>query len=90
MLLPQGEFGGYGIGGLGVEGVKVSLEGLLTPGTRAVGMSVELSLFNDEQASAVAGLLRSDAAESLATHRVVWAAERARATDTVVHLERPV
>ncbi|MEU7854025.1 Gfo/Idh/MocA family oxidoreductase [Nonomuraea sp. NPDC049141] len=31
-------------------------------------------------------LLYSDAAESLATHRVVWAAERARATDAVVHL----
>ena len=32
-------------------------------------------------------LLPSDAAASLATHRVVWAAERARTTDTVVHLD---
>ncbi|MGJ6966790.1 Gfo/Idh/MocA family protein [Streptosporangium sp. G11] len=31
-------------------------------------------------------LLSSDAAASLATHRVVWAAERARTTNTVVHL----
>lgn len=31
-------------------------------------------------------LLRSDGAESLATHRVVWAAERARTTGTVVTL----
>ncbi|RMB81795.1 Gfo/Idh/MocA family protein [Streptomyces shenzhenensis] len=33
-----------------------------------------------------ASLLLSDAAESLATHRVVWAAERARTTGTVVEL----
>ncbi|MCF6472325.1 Gfo/Idh/MocA family oxidoreductase [Nonomuraea sp. MG754425] len=33
-----------------------------------------------------ASLLRSDAAESLMTHRVVWAAERARHTASVVHL----
>ncbi|WP_371778622.1 Gfo/Idh/MocA family protein [Streptosporangium subroseum] len=32
-------------------------------------------------------LLSSDAAASLATHRVVWAAERARTTNTVVHLD---
>jgi predicted dehydrogenase len=32
-------------------------------------------------------LLSSDAAASLATHRVVWAAEHARTTGTVVHLE---
>jgi hypothetical protein len=31
-----------------------------------------------------AGLIRSDAATSLAGHRVVWAAERARLTGTVV------
>ncbi|GAA2644023.1 hypothetical protein GCM10010412_005060 [Nonomuraea recticatena] len=31
-------------------------------------------------------LLRSDAAASLATHRVVWAAERARLSGTVVTL----
>ncbi|GAA2901872.1 Gfo/Idh/MocA family oxidoreductase [Streptosporangium fragile] len=36
------------------------------------------------------GLLSSDAAESLATHRVVWAAERARVTDTVVRLDERV
>lgn len=34
--------------------------------------------------------LRSDAAESLATHRVVWAAERARVTGTVVRLDDDV
>lgn len=34
-----------------------------------------------------ASTLRSDAAESLATHRVVWAAERARVTGTVVRLD---
>jgi predicted dehydrogenase len=33
-----------------------------------------------------AGLIRSDAATSLAGHRVVWAAERARRTGTVVML----
>ena len=33
-------------------------------------------------------LLRSEAAESLMTHRVVWAAERARLTGTVVSLDR--
>jgi predicted dehydrogenase len=33
------------------------------------------------------GLIRSDAATSLAGHRVVWAAERARNTGTVVTLE---
>jgi predicted dehydrogenase len=32
-------------------------------------------------------LLSSDATTSLATHRVVWAAERARTSDTVVHLD---
>jgi predicted dehydrogenase len=32
-------------------------------------------------------LLSTDAAASLATHRVVWAAERARTTGTVVHLD---
>ncbi|WP_326613736.1 Gfo/Idh/MocA family oxidoreductase [Streptomyces scopuliridis] len=34
-----------------------------------------------------ASLLLSDAAESLATHRVVWAAEQARVTGTVVELD---
>ncbi|MFJ7996474.1 Gfo/Idh/MocA family protein [Streptomyces sp. NPDC096310] len=34
-----------------------------------------------------ASTLRSDAAESLATHRVVWAAERARVAGTVVRLD---
>ncbi|MFD8919350.1 Gfo/Idh/MocA family protein [Streptomyces sp. NPDC055037] len=34
-----------------------------------------------------ASLLLSDAAESLASHRVVWAAERARVTGTVVELD---
>ncbi|MFE3738863.1 Gfo/Idh/MocA family protein [Streptomyces sp. NPDC059096] len=34
-----------------------------------------------------ASALRSDAAESLATHRVVWAAERARVAGTVVRLD---
>jgi predicted dehydrogenase len=38
-------------------------------------------------ASADPGLIRSDAAISLASHRVVWAAERARHTGTVVTLE---
>ncbi|MEV0380341.1 Gfo/Idh/MocA family oxidoreductase [Nonomuraea sp. NPDC050643] len=37
-------------------------------------------------ASGDASLLRSDAAESLMTHRVVWAAERARLTGSVVTL----
>jgi predicted dehydrogenase len=37
-------------------------------------------------ASGDAGLIRSDAATSLAGHRVVWAAERARRTGTVVSL----
>ncbi|MBB2748328.1 UNVERIFIED_ORG: putative dehydrogenase [Microbispora rosea subsp. rosea] len=37
-------------------------------------------------ASGDAGLLRSDADESLMTHRVVWAAEQARLTGTVVTL----
>ncbi|MFF5567328.1 Gfo/Idh/MocA family protein [Streptomyces sp. NPDC012623] len=32
-------------------------------------------------------ILLSDAAQSLATHRVVWAAERARVTNTVVRLD---
>ncbi|AXG76949.1 Gfo/Idh/MocA family protein [Streptomyces paludis] len=36
-----------------------------------------------------ASVLRSDAAESLATHRVVWAAEEARVSGTVVRLTAP-
>jgi predicted dehydrogenase len=39
-------------------------------------------------ASGDPALLRSEAAESLMTHRVVWAAERARLTGTVVSLDR--
>ncbi|MGN9783921.1 Gfo/Idh/MocA family protein [Nonomuraea sp. ZG12] len=39
-------------------------------------------------ASGDPALLRSEAAESLMTHRVVWAAERARRTGTVVSLDR--
>ncbi|MBB5134462.1 putative dehydrogenase [Thermocatellispora tengchongensis] len=38
-------------------------------------------------ASGDPALLPTDAAESLATHRVVWAAERARTTGIVVHLD---
>ncbi|MFG1710280.1 hypothetical protein ACFLIM_44640 [Nonomuraea sp. M3C6] len=37
-------------------------------------------------ASGDPGLLQSDAAESLMSHRVVWAAEQARLTGTVVTL----
>ncbi|TDE59084.1 Gfo/Idh/MocA family oxidoreductase [Nonomuraea mesophila] len=40
-------------------------------------------------ASGDATLLQSDAAESLMTHRVVWAAEQARLTGTVVTLQDP-
>jgi hypothetical protein len=36
------------------------------------------------------GVLKSDAAASLASHRVVWAAEEARTTGTVVALADPV
>ncbi|MEC3992307.1 Gfo/Idh/MocA family oxidoreductase [Actinacidiphila sp. DG2A-62] len=36
------------------------------------------------------GILKSDAAASLASHRVVWAAEEARTTGTVVALPEPV